>query len=176
MNEKYTPYIQQVENFPTEGIRFYDISPLLADGPMLRETIKDMAEPMRGTIDKVVGFDARGFLFAVAIATELGVGAAMLRKAGKLPGEVLQATYDLEYGTNTLELQVDAVKQNDRVMLVDDVIATGGTALAGIELVRQSGGEVIEFCSVIDLPELNGSKRITDAGVAVRSLVSYGKV
>lgn len=174
VNEKYAPHIRTVENFPTDGIRFYDISPLLADPKAFGELIKDMSEPLRGGIDKVVGFDARGFLFAGAIAAELEIGTAMLRKAGKLPGEVYEQTYDLEYGSNTLALQTTVLSQGERVLLVDDVIATGGTALAGIELVRRAGAEVTEFLTVVDLPELGGSKRIIDAGVAVRAVVSFG--
>lgn len=170
---QYESYIRTVENFPKEGIKFYDISPLLKDATAFDSLIQDMAEPLREKIDTVVGFDARGFLFAGAIARELGIGFSMLRKAGKLPGEVYTASYDLEYGTNELALQVDAVGQGERVLLVDDVIATGGTALAGIELVRKSGGEVAEFCAVIDLPEFGGSRRIVDAGVAVRSVVQF---
>lgn len=174
MSERYEPYIRTVDDFPSEGIKFYDISPLLGNPKAFGELIKEMAEPLRGTIDKVVGFDARGFLFAGAIAAELEIGCALLRKAGKLPGDVYEASYDLEYGTNTLAIQKDALLPNERVLLVDDVIATGGTALAGIELVHKCGAKVTEFCSVIDLPELGGSQRIINAGVVVRSLVSFG--
>ena len=174
MNEKYEPYIRTVEDFPSDGIRFYDISPLLGNPEMFGELIKNMSEPLRGKVDKVVGFDARGFLFAGAIATELNIGTALLRKAGKLPGDVYEQSYDLEYGTNTLAIQTDALQQNERVLLVDDVIATGGTALAGIELVRRSGAEVTEFLTVVDLPDLGGSRKIIDAGVALRSMVSFG--
>ncbi|MFZ1301471.1 MAG: adenine phosphoribosyltransferase [Candidatus Microsaccharimonas sp.] len=174
MSEKYQPHIRTIEDFPSEGILFYDISPLLGNAEAFKDLIHDMSEPLRGQIDKVVGFDARGFLFAGAIATELEIGTALLRKAGKLPGEVFEASYDLEYGTNTLAIQADALQPNERVLLVDDVIATGGTALAGIELVRRSGAEVVEFLSVVDLPDLGGSRRIIDAGVAVRAMVSFG--
>lgn len=174
MNEKYQPYVRSVEDFPRDGIKFYDISPLVGDGDMLREVVRDIAEPARGAVDKVVGFDARGFLFAGAVAAELGVGAAMLRKPGKLPGDVYREEYDLEYGTNALEIQVDALAPGERALLIDDVIATGGTALAGIRLVQRCGAEVAEFCSVIDLPELSGSDSIRAAGVAVRSLLTIG--
>lgn len=173
MNEKYDPFIRTINDFPAEGIRFYDISPLLGNAWAFDELIKDMSEPLRGKVDKIVGFDARGFLFAGAIARELGVGCGMLRKAGKLPGAVYTATYDLEYGTNELAIQVETLSEGERVLLVDDVIATGGTALAGIELVKKAGAVVTEFCAVVDLPALGGSSRIADTHVPVRSIASF---
>lgn len=174
MSEKYQSHIRSFENFPTEGIKFYDITPLLADGKVFHELIDEIAEPLRGKVDKIVGFDARGFLFAGAVASELEVGLVVLRKSGKLPGDVYEQSYDLEYGTNSLAIQVDALQKDERVLLIDDVIATGGTAVAGIELVRKCGAKVVEFFSVIDLPELGGSRRILDAGVAVRTVVTLG--
>lgn len=168
---KYEGYINEIEDFPSTGIRFYDISPLIGDGEVFGSLIKYMAEPYHGRVDRVVGLDARGFLFAGAIAVEIGCGMSMLRKEGKLPGKVFGSSYDLEYGRNTIEIQSDSVKDNERVLLVDDVIATGGTALAGINLVRQCGGEVIEFCTVIDLEELGGSKQIEETGVSVNAVI-----
>lgn len=179
MSEKskldYRSYTRSFKDFPVASVDFVDVSPLVGDGKVFSQLVQDMAEPHRDRVSKVVGFDARGFLFAGAIATELEVGCVMMRKAGKLPGTVHQVSYDLEYGSNTLEIQSDSLEIGDRVLLVDDVIATGGTALAGIELVRKCGGEVIEFCSVIDLPGLKGSSKITDAGVAVRSMIELGE-
>lgn len=167
-------HIRAVADFPREDVQFYDIAPLLGSGALLREVVQELAEPLRGQVDKVVGFDARGFLFAGAMAVQLGTGCAMLRKPGKLPGDTYRSSYELEYGSDALEIQADAVQPGERIVLVDDVVATGGTALAGIELVRQCGGEVAEFCSVIDLPDLGGSERIRAAGVALRSLVQFG--
>lgn len=141
---------------------------------MFAAAVREMAEPLRGEVDKVVGFDARGFLFGAAVAHELGVGMAMLRKPGKLPGEVTSVDYGLEYGKNTLELQAGVVQQGERIALVDDVIATGGTALAGIELVRQQGGEVLSFSTLIDLPHLGGGDNIAEQGVAVYSVLQLG--
>ncbi len=168
----YREHIREVEDFPKEGITFYDIAPLLGNGAIFASAITEMAEPLRGTIDKVVGFDARGFVFGSAVAHELGVGFAMLRKPGKLPGQVASVDYGLEYGKNTLELQADVVRRGERVALVDDIIATGGTAQAGIELVRGQGGEVVEFTALIDLPDLGGSKAIEAHAVPVRTILT----
>lgn len=168
----YREHIREVEDFPKEGIKFYDIAPLLGNGAIFASAIAEMAEPLRGNVDKVVGFDARGFVFGAAVAHQLGVGFAMLRKPGKLPGEVAHVEYGLEYGTNALELQADGVSEGERVALVDDVIATGGTAQAGIELVRGQGAEIVEFTALIDLPHLGGSEAIKALGVPVRPLVT----
>jgi len=168
----FKEHIRTVEDFPKPGIRFYDIAPLIGNGAVFAASIEAMARPLEGEVDKVVGFDARGFLFGGALATRLGVGLVMLRKPGKLPGEVLEVSYDLEYGTNSLQLQADVLSAGDRVVLVDDVIATGGTAIAGVDLVEQAGATVTEFCAVIDLPDLGGSARIAER-VPVRTLVQY---
>ncbi len=166
------PYVRSVENFPSEGIRFYDIAPLLGNVAVFSNLINELADPLRGEVTKVVGFDARGFLFGGALAMELGVGFAMLRKPGKLPGTTHKVSYDLEYGSNSLEIQTDVLDTNDKVVMIDDVIATGGTALAGVELIEKCGAEVKEFCSVIDLPHLGGSQKLTERGVAVRAMIS----
>lgn len=168
---EYSNYINEIKDFPKEGVRYYDIAPLLGNGAVFAAAVGEMAEPLRGEIDKVVGFDARGFLFGAAVAHELGVGFAMLRKPGKLPGETDHVEYGLEYGVNALELQAGAVGTGERVALVDDVIATGGTAGAGIELVRRQGGEIVEFTALIDLPHLGGGERIKKAAVPVRTLL-----
>lgn len=168
----YREYINEVEDFPKPGIRFYDIAPLLGNGAVFAAAVHEMAAPLAGEIDKVVGFDARGFVFGAAVAHELGVGFAMLRKPGKLPGAVNHVEYGLEYGKNALELQVNAVHESDRVVLIDDVIATGGTAQAGIELVRAHGAEIVAFSALIDLPQIGGRKIIESLGIPVRALVS----
>lgn len=174
-NIDYRQFIRDVEDFPSQGIRFYDIAPLIGNGAVFSALIKEMAEPLRDRVTKVVGFDARGFLFGGAIAAELGIGCALLRKPGKLPGKTFESNYDLEYGSNQLQIQADSVDHGERIALVDDIIATGGTAIAGIELVRACGGEVVEFSSVLDLTELQGSSRIADIGVPVRSILSIGE-
>jgi adenine phosphoribosyltransferase len=175
LTNNYQDYIRQVEDFPKEGVRFYDMAPLIGNGAIFAALINDIAEPLAGKITKVVGFDARGFIFGGAVAAQLGVGCVMLRKSGKLPGDVVSAEYDLEYGSSVLEIQTDTVNEQDSVLLIDDVIATGGTARAGIELVRKCGASIVEFCSLIDLPNLGGSEKITADGVAVRAFISIGE-
>lgn len=174
--EQIAEAIQTVEDFPKKGIRFYDIGPVLADAALFESSVRLMAEPLRGHVSKVVGFDARGFIFGGAMATMLGVGFVPLRKAGKLPGSVAQVSYDLEYGENCLEIQKGLLGQGDTVVLVDDVIATGGTVLAGAELVRSEGAQIVECTALINLPMLGGSERIKAAGVPVRTLVTLGGV
>ena len=169
-------YVRTVENFPEPGIRFYDIAPLLGNHGALTAAVHEMSEPLQGKIDKIVGFDARGFLFGAAMALELGVGFVMLRKPGKLPGAVTSVDYGLEYGSNTLQIQSDAVCEGERVALVDDVIATGGTALAGIDLVRRNGGRVVAFSALIDLPHLGGSKLIVANDVPVNAVMQLGEL
>ncbi len=173
--ENLRQYIREVEDFPEKGIRFYDIAPLLGNGAIFASAVSEMAEPLRGKVDKIIGFDARGFLFGAAIAHELGIGIAMLRKPGKLPGDVDRMAYGLEYGTNELELQADSIAKNERVALVDDVIATGGTALAGIELVRKRGASIVAFSALVDLPHLGGSRVIAQQDVPVQALLAVGE-
>ena len=156
VSNKFVEHIRTVEDFPEPGILFYDIAPLIGNGAIFASLIREMAKPLRNEVTKVVGFDARGFIFAGAMATELGVGCSMLRKPGKLPGTTLQQKYELEYGNNVLEIQADALNDQDKVVLVDDVIATGGTAVAGIELVRKTGANIVQFCSLMDLVHLGG--------------------
>lgn len=173
-NEEIKQAIRTIENFPSPGIRFYDIGPILADAALYNHVVRAMAEPLRGRVTKVVGFDARGFIFGGAVAHILQVGFVPLRKSGKLPGEVERVSYELEYGRNTLELQKGLLSIDDRVVLVDDVIATGGTVLAGAELVRAQGAEIVECCALVDLPNLGGSVLLEAAGVPVRTLIELG--
>ena len=143
MSINYKDHIRTIEDFPEPGIHFYDIAPLLGSGAVFASAIHDMTEPLE------------------------------VRKAGKLPGETVGIEYELEYGKNKVELQSDALSDQDRVVLVDDVIATGGTAVAGIELARRTGASVIEFCSLVDLRFLGGSERIRSTDTPVRSIISY---
>jgi len=170
----FSEWVRTVEDFPKPGICFYDVAPLLGNGAVFGALIEEMSAPLEGRITKVVGFDARGFLFGGAMAARLGVGFAMLRKPGKLPGAVERVEYDLEYGSNELEIQEGAIATGEKIALVDDLIATGGTALAGVELVRRQGTQIVEFTSVIDIEDLGGSQVIRDKGVPVRSMLSYG--
>lgn len=172
-SEFFSQHIRAVEDFPKTGIRFYDIAPLIGNGAVFAQLIDTLTEPYDDATkpSKVVSFDARGFLFGSAMAYKLGIGHVMLRKAGKLPGATTKQHYGLEYGSDVLEIQNGVLTAEDTVVLIDDVIATGGTALAGVELVKQQGSDILEFCTVIDLPELGGSEHIAAAGVAVRSVL-----
>ena len=173
-NAPYESYIRVVEDFPKSGVTFYDISPLLGNAAMFSRTIEDMALPLAGKVDKLAACDARGFLFAGAMALQLGCGVVLLRRPGKLPGEVICTTYELEYGTAELCMQKESIIPGERVAVVDDVVATGGTALASIELVKECGGNVCALSCVIDLPHLGGSARIQHEGVDVQSVICKG--
>jgi adenine phosphoribosyltransferase len=150
-------FIRDIPDFPKPGILFRDLTPLLADAGALRLAVEAMAEPFRGeSVDCVVGTEARGFIFGAPVAMELGVGFVPARKPGKLPHDTFQASYELEYGTDHVEMHVDAVGPGSRVLVVDDLIATGGTAGATIDLVRQSGAEVAGCAFLIELTFLEG--------------------
>jgi adenine phosphoribosyltransferase len=153
--------IRDIPDFPKPGVTFKDITPLLAD-PVAFSTAVDaiVVSYGRGTIDKVVGIEARGFIIAAPVAYHFGAGFVPLRKPGKLPFDTVSEPYELEYGTETLELHVDAFSEGDRVLIVDDVLATGGTARAACNLVEQAGGKVAGLAFVIELGFLNGSARL----------------
>ena len=166
--------IRTIPDFPKPGIRYRDITTLLRDPEGLREAVRQLAGPWRDTPpDAVAALDARGFIFGAAVAVELGCGFVPIRKAGKLPGETVACDYDLEYGSATLELHVDAFDAGARVLLVDDLIATGGTARAGVTLLREVGAEVVGASFLVDLPDLGGADALAGEGVTVRSLVSF---
>lgn len=154
-------YLRDVPDFPSPGVMFKDITPLLADGTAFRAAVDAMSEPYLATdVDLVVGVEARGFLFAAPIAYRLGAGCVPLRKPGKLPYETVEHTYDLEYGTDTLAAHVDAVGAGTRVLVVDDVLATGGTAQAACELVEDLGGEIVACVFLLELGFLAGRGRL----------------
>ena len=164
--------IRNVPDFPNLGIQFKDITPLLADSRLFAGSIDLLTAGFApGSVDAVVGIDARGFIFAAAAAVKLGAGFVPVRKKGKLPYQTIELTYDLEYGTNTVAIHVDALKPGSRVVLLDDLLATGGTAEAAVELVRKIGGEILEVSFLIELSFLNGRDKIK--GCPVRSLVVY---
>jgi adenine phosphoribosyltransferase len=165
-------YIATIENYPKEGIMFRDISPLMADGAAYREAtaqIVDYAKDLN--IDMVVGPEARGFIVGCPVAFEMGVGFAPVRKPGKLPRKVIEATYDKEYGTDTLTMHADAIKPGQRVLLVDDLLATGGTVKATIELIEKLGGVVAGCAFLIELDDLHGRDKIK--GYDVKVLMHY---
>jgi adenine phosphoribosyltransferase len=163
--------IRDVPDFPEPGIVFKDITPLLADADALARSIAVMAEAERGQgITKVVGIESRGFILGPAVALALGVGFVPVRKFGKLPWTTVSRTYDLEYGSDTLEMHADALAPSDRVVVVDDVLATGGTAAATVELVRHTGAFVTGIAVLIELGFLGGRKRLD---VPVRTVITY---
>jgi adenine phosphoribosyltransferase len=161
--------IRDVPDYPQPGVVFKDITPLLADGPAFAATIAALADGY-GRIDKVAGIEARGFILAAPVAVRLGVGFVPVRKLGKLPGPTHAETYQLEYGTATVEVHTDSFEPGDNVLIVDDVLATGGTAAATVELVRRSGALVTAFSVLIELGFLGG--RASLPGVDVRTLLA----
>jgi adenine phosphoribosyltransferase len=166
--------IRTIPDFPAAGIQFRDITTLIAHGEGLAATIDHLAERAdRARPAAVAGIEARGFIFGAAIAARLRLGFVPLRKAGKLPGETIGIDYALEYGAARIELDPSAIDQGERVLLVDDLIATGGTALAGAELLRQAGAVVDHALFVIDLPDLGGADALRAAGIAAEALVDF---
>lgn len=162
MNDALKAKIRHVPDFPKPGILFYDITTLLRDPAGFHAAVDAMATPFRDTaIDIVVGVESRGFILGAAVADRLGAGFAPVRKVGKLPSKTIRATYSLEYGTDSLEIHSDAVERGQRVLIVDDLLATGGTARATADLVRQLGGEVHAMAFLIELADLNGRSRLT---------------
>lgn len=167
-------YIRTVPHYPKQGIMFRDITTLLSDPVGFRLAITTLVERYTDMkIDKIAGVEARGFIIGGALASQLGVGFIPIRKTNKLPGEKIGQDYALEYGVDRLEIHVDAISFGDNVLLVDDLIATGGTAEAAVRLVRQLEGNLVEACFIIDLPALNGRKRLEAMGVPVFSLCEF---
>lgn len=164
------PYIRDIPDFPIPGIMFRDITTLLADGPLFRITIDAMTAPF-ADIDKVVVIESRGFIFGTPIAYSLGAGVVPVRKPGKLPSETLVERYDLEYGTNELQIHADAIEPGERVLIVDDLLATGGTLEATIKLVERLGGEIVGISVLAELTALNGRQHTR--GYPVHSLLAY---
>ena len=164
--------IRNVPDFPKPGIQFKDITPVLADARLFAGTIELLTKNFKpGSVDAVVGIDARGFIFAAAAATKLNAGFVPVRKKGKLPYQTIEEDYALEYGHATVAMHIDALKPGARVLLVDDLLATGGTAAAAISLVKKLGGNIVEVGFLIELKFLDGRKKL--AGVPVRSIVAY---
>ncbi len=161
MHEDLKAAIRDVPDFPIPGILFRDITPLLRDGRLFRRAVDTVAERHAGKgIQAVVGIDARGFIFAGAVAYKLGIGMVPVRKKGKLPWKTVVTSYTLEYGSETSEMHVDAIANGDRVVIVDDLLATGGTALAAARLVEQLGGQIAEIDFLIELSDLKGRERL----------------
>ena len=166
--------IRTIPHYPKRGIMFRDITTLLKDAAGLKLAIQDIVKRYKGQkIDKVAGIESRGFIIGAPVAYELGVGFVPIRKQGKLPAETIGHDYELEYGADRIEIHVDAIARGDRVLLIDDLIATGGTAQAAATLIGKMGGEVIECCFVIDLPDVGGRKRLEEMGLKVFALCEF---
>jgi len=166
--------IRTIPDYPKPGVQFRDITSLLEDAKGLKIAVAGLAEPFRGDrVDKVAGIEARGFLFGVAVALELEAGFVPIRKSGKLPGETISREYELEYGTDRVEVHADAIEPGERVLVVDDLIATGGTVAATLHLIDNIGADIVGCAFVIDLPDLGGSARIESEGYRVISLCSF---
>ena len=167
-------YIRTIVDFPHEGIMFRDVTTLFADPRGFRMAIDQMLHPYAGMrIDKVVGLEARGFILGGAIAHQLTVGFVPIRKKGKLPGAVISEAYTLEYGEAVMEIHDDAIQPGEQILVVDDLLATGGTAAAGIKLIERLGGEIVSTSFIIDLPELGGRKVLEDMGMDVNVLCEF---
>ena len=167
-------YIRTIPDYPKPGILFRDITTLLANLHAFRAAVDELTWPfLKGDIDFVAGIEARGFILGGAVAHVLGRGFVPIRKKGKLPSRVIGQEYALEYGVDTIEIHADAIGEGDRVLLIDDLIATGGTADAAIELIRKSGGDLVAAAFVIDLADLGGSERLRRNGIKVHTLVGF---
>ena len=168
-------YIRTIPDYPKPGILFRDITTLLGDARAFRRAVDELVHPWAGgLIDKVAVIDARGFILGGAVAHQLSAGFIPIRKKGKLPHAKVSIAYSLEYGIDEMEMHEDAVAKGERVILVDDLIATGGTAEGAIKLLQKIGADVVAACFVIDLPDLGGAQKIRDLGVPVRTLVEFG--
>ena len=172
MNFKDT--IRTIPDYPKKGIMFRDVTTLFGNPRAFRRAVDELVQPYAGLrIDKVAGIEARGFILGGAVAHQLSTGFVPVRKKGKLPFTVLGEDYALEYGTDRVEIHTDAVKKGENVIIVDDLIATGGTAEGAVKLLRQMGAEVLAACFVIDLPDLGGADKLRKLDVPVRTLVSF---
>lgn len=169
-----TSSIRSIPDYPKPGIIFRDITTLLGDARAFRRAVDELVQPYAGLkVDKIAGMEARGFILGGAVAHQLSAGFVPIRKKGKLPHETVRIAYSLEYGVDEMEIHMDAVKPGEKVILVDDLIATGGTAVGAVQLLRQIGADVVSACFVIDLPELGGRKKLEALCVEVRTLVEF---
>jgi adenine phosphoribosyltransferase len=167
-------YIRTIVDFPHEGILFRDVTTLFADPRGFRMAIDQLLSPYAGMqFDKVVGLEARGFILGGAVAHQLSAGFVPIRKKGKLPGAVISEEYTLEYGEAVVEIHDDAIQPGEKILLVDDLLATGGTAEAGIKLIERLGGEIIGCAFIVDLPELGGRKKLEDMGMDIHVLCDF---
>ena len=166
--------IRTIPDYPSPGIMFRDITTLLGNARAFRRTVDELVQPWAGLkIDRVAGIEARGFIFAPALAYRLKAGFVPVRKPNKLPSKTAKISYALEYGTDSMEIHADAVQKGQRVLLCDDLLATGGTAQAAVKLLRQMGADALAACFIIDLPDLGGAAKLRALGVPVRTLIAF---
>ena len=166
--------IRTIPNFPKPGIMFRDVTTLMGNPRAFRQSVDELVQPFAGSkIDKVAGIEARGFILGGAVAHQLSAGFVPLRKKGKLPHNVITESYELEYGVDAMEMHTDAIQPGDRVLLVDDLIATGGTSLAAVKLLRKAGAKIAGAAFLVCLPELQGDTRLASTGVEVSYLVWF---
>jgi adenine phosphoribosyltransferase len=166
--------IRTIPDYPKPGIQFRDITTLLGNARAFRRAVDELVQPWAGSkIDKVAGVEARGFIIGGAVAHQVSAGFVPIRKKGKLPHTTVRVAYSLEYGLDEMEVHADAIAPGERVILVDDLIATGGTAEAAVKLMRNMGAQVLAACFIIDLPELGGAEKIRKLNVPVRTLLSF---
>ena len=171
---RFEDKIRTIADYPKPGIQFRDVTTLLADAAAFRAAVDAMVEPFRDAgIDQVAGIEARGFILGGALSHQLGSGFVPIRKKGKLPHETVRIAYSLEYGIDEMEMHRDAIRPGERVLLTDDLIATGGTAEGAVRLLRELGAEIVAASFVIDLPDLGGRKKLEALGVKVRTLVEF---
>ncbi|GEC14470.1 adenine phosphoribosyltransferase [Nitrobacter winogradskyi] len=166
--------VRTIPDYPKPGVMFRDITTLLGDARAFRRAVDQLVHPWAGSkIDKVAGIEARGFILGGAVAHQVSAGFVPIRKKGKLPHQTVRMAYALEYGTDEMEMHVDAIARGERVILVDDLIATGGTAEGAVKLLRQIGADVVAACFIIDLPDLGGAAKLRAMDVPVRTLMAF---
>jgi len=173
LKDELQKVIQNIPDFPKEGIQFKDISPIFLYPELYKKVVKDLAQFSRGKIDVVCGIESRGFLFGIALAVELNLPFILIRKKGKLPPPVISQKYDLEYGTSDIEMKAHQLKPKQRVLIHDDLLATGGTTEAAAELVKKQGAEVAQFSFLIGLKDLNGSEKLQKYNAEIYSILTY---
>ncbi|MGO4711089.1 adenine phosphoribosyltransferase [Bradyrhizobium sp. 2TAF24] len=166
--------VRTIPDYPKPGVMFRDITTLLGDARSFRRAVDELVQPWAGSkIDKIAGIEARGFIIGGAVAHQLSAGFVPIRKKGKLPHATVRIAYSLEYGVDEMEVHADAIHPGERVILIDDLIATGGTAEGAVKLMRQIGAEVVAACFIVDLPELGGADKLRAMNVPVRTLMAF---
>jgi len=166
--------IRTIENYPIQGVKFRDITTLLKDPEGLRDSINKLVDRYKDlNIDKIAAIESRGFILGAPLAYLLNVGLVLIRKPGKLPAETIDQDYKLEYGTDTIEVHVDAIEKDEKILIVDDLIATGGTAEASVRLVQKMKGDIVECCFIVDLPDIGGRERLENMGQKVFTLCEF---